>query len=347
MTDGLSPQASRLADLMQTWPRTRVPLLDLWRLLDQADPASRMDIRRRAALATLLTELAEAGVISLPSSRSFDRTERPPLPHFVTLARPDTETPGPPDVVWHPELSWVPDARLTPSQIQNLTAINLWLFRSRDGLEAPVRERSLEIFGDEKALDRLLLTSLFGPDRLSLSLLRARRAVPRMVTHTAGDGNELLVVENSDTFDSLIRALSERSGPIGIVGWGAGAGFEASVLSVADLDRPISAIHYFGDLDPSGLRIPANASALAASSGLPAVRPAVGLYEALLAAGRPQSDQQALSLSTAHDLTEWLAPAHREPVARLLCDGQRLAQEAVGLAYLLRHDDWRDSWYHN
>jgi hypothetical protein len=220
MNDGLSVRASRLAALVRAWPRIRVPLLDLWRLLDQADPASRMDAGRRTTLAGLLTELADAGVISLPSARSFDRTERPPLPRFVTVPRPDAEMTKPPDVLWHPALCWVPDTRLTPSQLDTLVAINTWLFRSRDDLEVPVRERSLEIFGDEKALDRLLLTTLFGPDRLSLPLLRARRATPRMFTQTVGDGDELLVAENSDTVDSLTRALTGRPGPIGVVGWG-------------------------------------------------------------------------------------------------------------------------------
>lgn len=345
MTDTLSARASRLADLVRAWPRARVPLLDLWQLLDQADPTSRMDARRRATLATLLTELAEAEVICLPSARSFDRTERPPLPRFVTVPRPDHESATPPDVLWHPALSWVPDTHPTPSQLNTLVAINTWLFHRRDDLNVPVRERSLEIFGDEKALDRLLLTTLFGPDRLSLPLLRARRATPRMFTQTVGDGDKLLVVENSDTFDSLSRVLGGLPGPIGIVGWGAGAAFEASVLSIASLDRQISAIHYFGDLDQSGLRIPANASAVAVAAGLPAVRPATGLYEALLAVGRPQSGQSRVSPLDAGRLAEWLAPVHRDPAARLLCDGQRLAQEAIGLAYLLRHGHWHDRWH--
>jgi hypothetical protein len=91
-----------------------------------------------------------------------------------------------------------------------------------------------------------------------------------MLTRAVGDGTAVLVVENSDTFDSLVRTLSELTGHrIGLVGWGAGAGFEASVLSIADITRPVSEIRYFGDLDSVGLRIPANASQIATASGLP------------------------------------------------------------------------------
>lgn len=80
----------------------------------------------------------------------------------------------------------------------------------------------------------------------------------------------LLVVENSDTFDSLVTVLRGRNDHrVGLVGWGAGAGFEASVLSIADLGRAVSEVRYFGDLDENGLRIPASAGLIAQGVGLP------------------------------------------------------------------------------
>jgi hypothetical protein len=292
-------------------------------------------------LADLLDELAGAQVIALPSRRSFDRTELPHLPRFVTVTRSSDAPREQRDVVWHPKLSWVPEAQLAPSQVDQLTAINTWLFRDRDELVVPVRERSLEILGDEKALDRLLVTSVFASQRLSLATLRARRAIPRMLTRTVGDGDTVLVIENSDTFDSLVRVLDERADhKICLVGWGAGAGFEASVLSIADLDRPVSQIRYFGDLDRAGLRIPANASQIATASGLPPVRPATGLYGALLRIGRPQPGQRPVDQQAAEQLVSWLDPPHHDDVGHLLRSGNRMAQEAVGLSYLSRHDDW-------
>jgi len=341
MTAGLSPRAHRLAELVRAWPRARVPLLDLWRLLDQADPASVTDSRRRSLLAGLLAELAGAEVVVLPSQRNVDRTELPHLPSFVTVSRTTVVSPTRREIVWHPDLSWVVGTQLLPSQLDQLTAINTWLFRERDVLVVPVRERSLEILGDEKALDRLLLTNVFAPDRLSLVTLRARRVIPRMFTKVVGAGDTALVVENSDTFDSLVRTLGERPGHVGIVGWGAGAAFEASVLSLSDLDHPVSAIRYFGDLDRVGLRIPANASEIAVAVGLPPVRPAIGLYDALLRLGRPQAGQPTVTEAVADGLVRWLDPAHHDRASRLLRSGQRLAQEAVGLRYLLRQDDWQ------
>jgi hypothetical protein len=133
----------------------------------------------------------------------------------------------------------------------------------------PLRERSLEILGDEKALDRLQLTDLFAPGRLALGLLAARRVAPPFHTVRVSGGPILLVVENSDTFDSLRTALQSRPERVGLVGWGAGAAFTASVLSLDAAAEGITDIAYFGDLDRNGLRVPATASRVAAANGLP------------------------------------------------------------------------------
>ncbi len=300
-----------------------------------------MDIRRRRILSELITELTAADVAELPGMRSYDRSEIPALPKFLILSR-DRPVPEPRRVVvWHPSLAWVPQADLTRSQLYTMERVNQWLHDSRDHLVVPSRERSLEVFGDEKALDRLAGSALFGPGRLTLGLLGCRRVAPRLHYESAGDGDLLLVVENSDTFDSLLTVLRDRGDHrVGLVGWGAGTGFEASVLSIARIDRTITEVRYFGDLDENGLRVPASAGELAVSVRLPPVRPAAGLYEVMFRQGAPQSGQRMLSAESAADLVTWLSPDQRAQAARLLVTGQRLAQEAVGLSYLSRHEDW-------
>jgi hypothetical protein len=217
----LSARAQRMADSLAAWPRRRVQLAELWELLDQVDPSSRMDVRRRRILAELITELAAADAAELPAARSYDRSEIPALPRFLTLP---CDNPAPElhkAVVWHPSLAWVPQGGLTRSQIRTVAQVNQWLHGSRDHLKVPSRERSLEVFGDEKALDRLVGTALFGPGRLSLELLQCRRVAPRLNCESAGDGDLLLVVENSDTFDSLLTVLRGRGDHrVGLVGWG-------------------------------------------------------------------------------------------------------------------------------
>jgi hypothetical protein len=341
VTAALSARAARIADLLGDRKTRRIPLRELWRILDQADPTLGTDSRRRTLLDTALRELATAGVLDLPSDRSFDRTEAPPLPKFVTLSVPDPNPAQRRAVVWHPALAWATDARLTQSQYGTLEAVNSWLHRHRDELIVPLRERSLDIFGHEKVLDRLLGTSLFGPGRLTLTLLRTCRAIVPFTSAPIGDGCMLLIVENSDTYDSILRALTNRSDHrVGIVGWGAGAAFEASVLSIPQFGRPVTDVAYFGDLDEKGLRIPTNAAALAQRAGLPVLRPAIGLYAALCRLATPQSGQRKVQPATATTITAWLGPAHWKQAIQHLVAGERLAQEAVGLTHLLRHDDW-------
>ena len=337
----LSARAQRLADTLASWPRQRVQLVELWSLLDEVDPTSRMDVHRRRILSGLIAELAGTQVVELPAARSYDRTENPPLPRFLVVRRETSSLLPRKPVVWHPNLAWVPRTGLTRSQEDTMEQVNQWLHQSRDRSTVPSRERSLEVFGDEKALDRLVGTVLFGPGRLTLDFLRCRRVVPRLHCESAGDGDVLLVIENSDTFDSILTVLRGRDGHrVGLVGWGGGTGFEASVLSIPLIGRLVSEIRYFGDLDENGLRIPANASTIAQSEGLAPVVPASGLYHALLQRDVRQQGQRRLLPEAADKLVSWLDPTQRTAAATLLTEGARMAQEAVGLSYLTSRDDW-------
>nr|WP_255426978.1 DUF2399 domain-containing protein [Pseudonocardia sp. C8] len=219
------------------------------------------------------------------------------------------------------------DGLRSPSEV--VRQVNRWLFAGGTGAEVvPLRERALEITGDEKAFDAGL------PAPLTLAILRAARVALPLHREPVGDGPVLLVVENADTVHSLTRALRAEPGPVGAVAWGAGNAFTSSVLSL--VDGPPAAIRYFGDLDAAGLRIPARASALAVADGLPPVRPATGLYRELLEHGRP-----APAPTADHSDVDWLDPGLRGPVRELFAAGHRLAQEAVGRRVLAADRGWR------
>lgn len=324
----LSARAARLAGLIAARRGgQRIALDELNALFAKADPGLQGSVDRRRYLAEDLAELAAAGLV-VPA-KSTDGSRQPPLPKFVT--RPAPQKPPAPALppILHHQLNWAAALpRLTAAQAAMIDAVNRWLFdpRNAQAPPAPLRERALEITGDEKAFDP---GSLMGPDRITPELVRAYRARVPLHCERVGVGPVLLVVENSDTFDSLHRVLRADPGRVGWIGWGAGAAFEASVLSVRDL--PVDEIRYFGDLDAAGLRIPANASRLAEAEGLPPVRPATGLYRELLAVGRP-----AEAAGQGRAELDWLDEPLREPVGRLLAGGHRMAQEAVSLAHLTR-----------
>lgn len=338
----LSSRALRLAALLESVPGRTVSLPDLWTLWASADPASVARPERRSDLAQAISQLAAARLIT--PSKKQDHAARPHLPVRLTL-----QAPAPSEsaaaiarvIVWRPELSWVVRARLTIGQVEQLRAINAWLRdRGRDGDVVPLRERSLEILGHEKALDALLVTTVFGPDRLTFDHLRTFRTHPPLPVVQVGAGPVLLVIENDDTFHSIRAALSEDPGPVGCVAWGAGGAFEASVRSTGDLPG-IERVRYFGDLDAAGLRIPRNAAQTAAREDLPEVAPAHGLYRALLATAVRQGGQSPVPPDQACDLTYWLADEIlAEQSSDLLRAGVRVPQEALTVTALSSDRRW-------
>jgi hypothetical protein len=328
--------AGAIARELETWPRRQVKLAELQALLVAAEPALEHAPERRERLADVLGDLVAANLVQLPSSRSFDRSAKPALPRFVRLDRerhrPRRRSGA--DVPWRPELAWASERFLDEQTLADLRAVNGFL---RDGgvgrMVVPLRERSLQLFGDEKRLEALMAGQLFAPGRLTLEQLRCEAAHPPFVYERVGTGDVALVVENHHTFVSLVRVLP-ADGSVGTVIYGAGAHFKASVTYVADLRPRPARILYFGDLDSAGLGIPVHANAVAVDAGLPPVGPAVELYRLLLSAGTPAPASGPSSLSRARSLTRWLGEELQGDVERLLLKRNRLAQEWVGTELL-------------
>jgi hypothetical protein len=224
---------------------------------------------------------------------------------------------------------------LTPEELTLVRSINAFLRDvSSDEPVVPVRERSLQLTGDEKQLDRWLSSRLFAPGRLSLALLRCQRVHPPFVWSRVGDAPRLLVVENHQTYYSLGQVLAGcGSSGVGLLAYGAGNHIVASVTYASDLPLRVEQILYFGDLDLRGLMIPAHASGVAVSIGLPPVLPASGLYADLLRVGRA-SASASVSRQQAEQAVAWLDAYQQEAVVDLLLDGQRIAQEWLGLKQL-------------
>ena len=326
--------------------RARIPLDAYGAAFNSAEPALATSPQRRARLADAIRELAEAAVLT--PSRALDHSEAPPLPRFLVLLDRVADPPVGREAAryaWRPELAWAAHLPLRRSEFEALRSIQVFL---RDGggeaATVPTGERSLELFGDEKRLDRLRRNQrLFSPGRLSLEMLRARAHAPPFAYRRVGAGPVALVVENVATFHSALAALPPES-PIGLVIFGAGGGFAASVGYLDELaaEGPaagIREVRYFGDLDRRGLEIPSAADAAARAAGLPAVRPAIGLWARLLRYGR-RSDDRRVDAATADHLVRWLPATLRRGARQVLVSGHRLAQEAVGTALLTAEPSW-------
>ena len=190
--------------------------------------------------------------------------------------------------------------------------------------------RSSEIFGDEKRLDDLMKSALFGPGRLSLELLGARRYPPPLAIRRVGGGPEVLIVENSDSFWATATILERITGPIGRVAFGSGASIESSIAALAWEDQCPTAIWYWGDLDPEGLRIASGAAATGLGAGLVPLRPADPLWRVMVScplATAGEVDWDAVDGS-------WLGPASWQATASVRAARSCVRQEAVPVSEL-------------
>lgn len=325
-----------MAERLRGSPRRRVALDHLRDLLFELEPHVAHSPAMRRRLHAILEELVAAAVVSLPKGRAlYDRAEQPSLPRFVAVAggsRPATQPSRAASYPWPPGLRWAATLHppLRPEEMDFLRAVGAFLMRGGDRPLVPLQERSLELLGDEKQLGKLAGQRLFAEGRLSLCMLRCREVHPPFVFRKVSERPILLVVENSATYDTVLRVLG-RDGPIGAVGYGAGKHFVLSVAAAGDLDPAPRRILYFGDLDPDGLMIPVRASETAVAHGLPPVEPAEALY-ALLLAGQEEGG--------ADPRVMWLPQGLRGRAAAVLASGRRLAQEQVGLELLMARPAW-------
>ncbi|MBL9100180.1 MAG: hypothetical protein JNL82_04425 [Myxococcales bacterium] len=314
--------------------RRRLALDDVWHVF-RATLAIEYSDRGREALAAYLVDLQGQGHLQLPRQHSlWDRTPEPPLPRWVQLATPARA--GPPidhrAVAWPPELArLVDEPRIAPDVLQDLLKIKRFLAEGGRRREpVPLRERSVELLGDEKRLDVLLRSRLFRSIGLGPEILRARE-VPVPIVWEPGpddtDATSILVLENLHTYDSFRRWNAREGAHLAVV-YGGGKAFAGMLddLGRIVVDLGAFAIHYFGDLDAEGLYIAA--AAARALGELPLVA-AERWYDLLLARGAGL-ELPDIEPSTPEFALLWLPERLRDPVRQLLAAGRRLPQELVG-----------------
>lgn len=326
--------------------RRRVPLEGVWQAFRDALPVEYAD-RGRVGLAEHLHTLAAEGALRLPAQRStttWDRSVQPPLPSWVELAPAG----APAEAIDHRMIAWPPELarlvdepRLRPELLGEFMAIQRFLAASgRTREPVPARERSVELFGDEKRLDVFMTSLVARRVGVTLELLRAF-AVPVPIVWEAGPAaaearaTSLLVLENLHTYDSF-RRWNARSGAYLAIVYGGGKAFAGMLDDLTRIAVELGAteVDYFGDLDVEGLRIPAAAAHVLDARGLP-LRPALPWYDALLARGDASHARASEPLDDRRILA-WLPERLCEPVEALLVAGRRLPQELVGWELLVQ-----------
>lgn len=329
----LAAPTRRLADAVIAAGRVRLPLDGLLASWDVAMPELRSSEESHVRLVDALHELSSAGVVNLPAVASWDRTRWPALPKFVTVPaarRPPRATPWR-TFPWRDELGWAASMpTLTEGQYQALVAVNDWLTAGGDTFVVPARVRSAELWGDEKLIDSIVDSSLWGPGRLSWDVIRAERLPPPLVIRRVGAGTELLVVENIDPFWLCAQLLAGADSPIGRVAWGAGKAFIATAPSIAEEPDVPTRIWYWGDGDPEGVRIPTLAAPVVDAAGLPPLEPALPLWEAYAEVEVRKPGEYNWSTVP----SDWLGPHGWGALGVARSRSGKVAQEAIGRSAL-------------
>lgn len=335
MTEAPRPaELAALADALLAQRSVRVPLGTIWTLWARSAPRLVGEASQAAVLEAALRALADRRVIELPVA-AWDTSTMPPLPRSVMIpaARREKRDRGWVTFPWRRELGWAASLpSLSEILFDDLVSINAWLARTGGQAPAvPLRYRSAEIFDNEKRLEMLARGSLFGPGRLSLGLLGAVRRAAPLPAAIVGDGPDLLIVENSDTYWAAVDVLAGHPGqPVGAVAWGSGQTFPTQVsalgVDVAGRGPVAGRCWYWGDLDPAGLRIATAADAEAQAAGLTRILPAADLWASM--ATRPVQQNGTVDWSRCEG-RNWLGDDLWNSLDGVRTAKGRVAQEAV------------------
>jgi hypothetical protein len=316
--------------------------------LNRLDAAGAQSTRRREQLLDCLSEAADRGLLTLPSAAdrsNYDESMLPALPRWVMLApspKPTRERFDHRTHPWPPALARLVDVPRLPTPDRWL-AVDTWL--KAGGREGPVlslRERSLEIFGDEKELIDVLESALVVKGLVAREVFHFYEDFEPLAWEDLTKGEPgipaLLVVENAASWRTFATWNQQRQVYASVI-YGRGNSFPNAWR---DLPRHpaisrVAAIEYFGDIDVPGLEIPFGpAPQIEAALGLP-FRLAEALYRHLLAAVpkvRWQPCKRRKSAVLPRAIADWLPVGIRADVLRVLDSKRRIAQEALNAKVL-------------
>ncbi|MBS1869382.1 MAG: hypothetical protein JSS99_06930 [Actinobacteria bacterium] len=320
--------------LASSSPNRRLALAQIEEAVAQAAPDVSAGSARRDLIGSIVGAMVDAGRAALPRTAPAWEHGRPDLPRWVmrvTDAQARSSGRRRRRFPWRGELEWAATLELTDAQFAALQAVQMWLRdRSPDDPACAVRERSVDIFGDDKRLDTLLGGPLFAPGRLSLKLLDCVAAYPPLAVRELPGGGDWLVVENATTFRTL-AALSTTVPEVSLLIYGAGAQAPAGLPALLTEHLRPPRVWWFGDIDRDGLRFAAGAAAALAVEGLD-VAAYLPLYRALARRGVTCTSRAApVAKVTAARLASWIRDTEVERFAvEVLAAGRRAMQEQVG-----------------
>jgi hypothetical protein len=219
-------------------------------------------------LTNILNQLTNEHQISLPSSKKlWDYSYHPPVPQWIRIMKIRPKKINQPwkKYPWHPRLIWASQLKnLQTKGFMHLTRLNDFFIQlGNKALKLmSIKERSIQIFGNEKELDALLKRSWFHA-HISLPDLGCYQTYEPFASKTFSStrSQRTIIIENRDTFDSFCKINQRQEIPnYRYIIYGCGEKIQNTVLWINDFDAQIQTLEYFGDLDVEGLFIPYRAN---------------------------------------------------------------------------------------
>jgi len=327
----MRPESQHFFEVLE-YGKTFLP--ELWKSISSVmtlEPGT-----QREQLKLILDELREDLFLEYPKSKKlWDNSAFPHLPEWVIKPRPKKEQSFAGSIIWSPELSFLADNSVRPDS--PWLAVDAWLKKTR-GTKAtmkPLRERSLDIFGDEKSLDAMVTKIPFKNGDITLEALGCfyvPEPIPWMPGPIGSETNLGLCVENSTTYDTLCR-FNRNVGLWAFVAYGRGNGFASMVEGIALVVKSYGhkELMYFGDADLEGIDIAARGAKRLLELGIN-VQLDHRLYNLLIMFGKMVPSKTGGKISDA--AARLLSKADLSRLSDMFMRYQRIAQEWAGMEAL-------------
>lgn len=325
------PETFRLLELL---PYGRTTLNQIWLILSQV--ATVPPGEQRTSLCSMLDAIKDAEFIDFPRmTTGWDQSALPHLPKWIYRPRPKVARQYAEQVIWSPELGFLSAKK----ELANSPWLKVdeWLKKTRNVVRdsVPIRERSLEIFGDEKMLDAMVGVQAFRSKLITLGALSCYY-VPEPAAWERGPlGSEHLpglCMENSTTYD-VVKRFNRAAGIWGFVVYGRGNGFASVVEGILPIMEEFGheRILYFGDADHEGIEIAARGALKFRAAGKELELDA-RMYRLILGCGKPAWSKTGGVLSPgAADL---IRNADLPELPGLFSENLRISQEWAGYCRL-------------
>jgi hypothetical protein len=193
--------------------------------------------------------------------QNYDLSAKIPLPYQIKVKIERNNEATDNNYVWSPELlPFVDKKGIKQKTEENLIKIDQFLKKNRSKLiEIPIKERSLQIFGDEKYLDSFIKNRENGTELLKILKCFHTYEPIHGKNFVSYLHNSILILENRDTFYGFLKSQESMSKPYyrGVF-YGQGGVILNSFHNIIKYLDESTQVYYFGDIDKGGITIAVN-----------------------------------------------------------------------------------------